>query len=116
MFLNFDTDNNFDFFLSFSVLFYLLYNCIKSVYSSTPLTVRDYYNQKEGAIYGIKTDCNNMAASHISIRTKLKNLLLTGQNINLHGILGVPLTAINTCAELVGMDYLLNRINEYKNK
>ena len=91
-------------------------SCIKSVYSSTPLTIRDYYNQKEGALYGVKKDCNNMAASHVSVRTKLKNLLLTGQNINLHGILGVPLTAINTCAELVGMEYLLNRINEYKDK
>ena len=90
-------------------------SCIKSVYSSTPLTIRDYYNQKEGAIYGVKKDCNNMAASHISVRTKLKNLLLTGQNINLHGILGVPLTTINTCAELVGIEYLLNKINNSNN-
>ena len=86
-------------------------NCIKSVYSSSPLTIRDYYNQKEGAIYGSKQDCNNMALSHISIRTKLNNLLLTGQNINLHGILGVPLTAIRTCAELLGMEYIINKIN-----
>ncbi|MDR0687134.1 MAG: NAD(P)/FAD-dependent oxidoreductase [Prevotellaceae bacterium] len=88
--------------------------CIKSTYCATPLTIRDYYNQKEGAMYGVKNDCNNMALSHISVRTKLKNLLLTGQNINLHGILGVPLTAIHTCAELVGMEYLLNKINKYK--
>jgi phytoene dehydrogenase-like protein len=85
--------------------------CIQSVYSASPLTIRDYYKQKEGALYGVKKDCNNMALSHISVRTKLKNLLLTGQNINLHGILGVPLTAISTCAELVGMEYLLERIN-----
>jgi all-trans-retinol 13,14-reductase len=52
-----------------------------------------------------------MALSHVPVRTKLNNLLLTGQNINLHGILGVPLTAINTCAELVGMEYLLKKIN-----
>ena len=53
-----------------------------------------------------------MALSHIPVRTKLENLLLTGQNINLHGILGVPITAINTCAELMGMEYLLNKINK----
>jgi all-trans-retinol 13,14-reductase len=84
------------------------------VYSASPLTIRDYYNQPEGSLYGVKKDCNNMALSHISVRTKLKNLLLTGQNINLHGILGVTLTAINTCAELVGMKYLLSEINKHK--
>jgi len=85
--------------------------CIKSVYSSSPLTIRDFYNQKEGALYGVKKDCNNMMLSRIAIRTKLKNLLLTGQNLNLHGMVGTPLTAINTCAELLGMEYLLNKIN-----
>ena len=87
-------------------------NSIKSVYSSTPLSIRDFYNQKEGALYGVKKDCNNMALSHIPIRTKLKNLLLTGQNINLHGIVGTPLTAIITCSELLGLEYLLNEINK----
>ena len=86
--------------------------CIKSVYSATPLTIRDFLNQKEGALYGMKKDCNNIALSHIPIRTKLKNLLLTGQNIYYHGIVGTPLTAVYTCAELLGLEYLLNRINK----
>jgi len=84
--------------------------CIKSVYSASPLTIRDFYNQKEGSLYGVKKDCNNITLSHIPVRTKLKNLLLTGQNINLHGIVGTPLTAIYTCAELLGLEYLLNKI------
>ena len=86
--------------------------CIKSVYSGSPLTIRDFYNQKEGSLYGVKKDCNNITLSHIPVRTKLKNLLLTGQNINLHGIVGTPLTAIYTCAELLGLEYLLGRINK----
>jgi len=85
--------------------------CIKSAYSASPLTIRDFYNQKEGALYGVKKDCNNIMLSHIPVRTKLKNLLLTGQNINLHGMVGTPLTAISTCAELLGLEYLLNEIN-----
>jgi all-trans-retinol 13,14-reductase len=93
------------------IIFPEIRTCIKSVYSSSPLTIRDFYNQKEGALYGVKKDCNNMALSHIPVRTKLKNLLLTGQNINLHGMVGVPLTAITTCAELLGLEYLLNEIN-----
>jgi len=80
---------------------------IETVFSATPLTIRDFYNVKEGAIYGTVPDCNNMAESHIPVRTKIGNLLLTGQNINLHGILGVPLTALLTCGELVGLEKLL---------
>ena len=87
-------------------------SCIKSVYSASPLTIRDFYNQKEGALYGVKKDCRNITLSHIPVRTKLKNLLLTGQNINLHGIVGTPLTAIYTCAELLGLEYLLKKINK----
>ncbi|MDR1406510.1 MAG: NAD(P)/FAD-dependent oxidoreductase [Tannerella sp.] len=89
--------------------------CIRNTYSASPLTIRDFCNQKEGAMYGVRKDCRNMALSHISVRTKLRNLFFTGQNINLHGILGVPLTAISTCAELVGMDHLLDRINAHAN-
>jgi all-trans-retinol 13,14-reductase len=83
---------------------------IDNVFSSSPLTIRDYYGTKEGTIYGTVNDCNNMAASYISIRTKMDNLLLTGQNIDMHGILGVPLTAISTCGELLGLEQLLNKI------
>ena len=85
-------------------------NCIQSVYSASPLTIRDYYNQKEGALYGVKRDCNDLVFSFIPIHTKLNNLLLTGQNINLHGILGVPLTAIRTCSALLGMEYLIGKV------
>jgi all-trans-retinol 13,14-reductase len=86
---------------------------IDKIFTSSPLTIRDYYGTKEGANYGTIKDCHNMAASSIPIRTKVDNLLLTGQNINLHGILGVPLTAISTCGELLGMETLLNKINRY---
>jgi len=85
---------------------------IDKVFSATPLTIRDFYGAKEGAIYGTVSDCNNLAASSISIHTKITNLLLTGQNLYLHGILGVPLTAILTCGELLGLETLLNKIND----
>jgi all-trans-retinol 13,14-reductase len=84
---------------------------IDKIFSASPLTIRDYYGTKEGANYGTVKDCRNMIASNIAIRTKIDNLLLTGQCINLHGILGVPLTAISTCGELLGLEYLLDRIN-----
>ena len=58
-----------------------------------------------------------MLNSHIVPRTKINNLYLTGQNINLHGIIGVALSAILTAGEFVGINYLINKINEdYKSK
>ena len=97
-------------------LFPDLRSAIDDVFSATPLTIRDYYGAKEGAIYGTKLDCQNFAASQIPVRTKLNNLLLTGQNINLHGILGVPVTSVLTCAELLGLEYLIKAINNVKTR
>lgn len=36
-------------------------------------------------------------------RTPIPNLFLTGQNLSLHGILGVSVTSFFTCAEILGM-------------
>ena len=85
---------------------------IEFCFASTPLTVRDYYGTKEGAIYGYSRDCRNMALSQIPVATKVRNLMLTGQNINLHGICGVPLTAIETAECLVGRGSIVRKINE----
>lgn len=82
-----------------------------NVYAASPLTIRDYYHTKEGAIFGYRKDCANMMLSQIPVYTKVRNLLLTGQNINLHGICGVPLTAINTSEAILGHNSLVNSIN-----
>ncbi|MDD3280058.1 MAG: NAD(P)/FAD-dependent oxidoreductase [Bacteroidales bacterium] len=88
-------------------------NSIDKVICSTPLTIRDYLKSKEGGLYGYKKNSQNLIKSQVLARTKIKNLFLTGQNINLHGILGVPLSAIVTVGELVGgFDYLVNKIND----
>ena len=85
--------------------------CVDHSWSSTPLTIRDYYNQPDGALYGIRKDCQNIMLSQLPIWTKVKNLLLTGQNVNLHGICGVPLTAVNTVEAIIGQGKLLQKIN-----
>lgn len=53
-----------------------------------------------------------MALSQLPVITKVDNLLLTGQNNNLHGFCGVPLTAINTAEAILGRNFVLNKINE----
>ena len=81
-------------------------------FASSPLTIRDFYGTKEGALYGYNRDCKNMALSQLPVATKVRNLLLTGQNINLHGICGVPLTAIETVESIVGRGSIVKKINE----
>jgi len=85
--------------------------CVSDCWTSSPLTIRDYYNQPEGALYGMRKDCENIMLSQLPVFTKVSNLLLTGQNINLHGICGVPLTAINTVEALVGQNQVVRKIN-----
>lgn len=86
-------------------------DCIEAVNAASPLTIRDYYGVKEGTICGFSKDCRNIALSHLPVVTKVDNLLLTGQNNNLHGFCGVPLTAINTAEALLGTNHVINKIN-----
>lgn len=67
---------------------------------------------KEGALCGYSKDYKNMALSQLPVVTKISNLLLTGQNNNLHGFCGVPLTAISTAEAILGRNYVLNKLNE----
>lgn len=85
--------------------------CVDKVNASSPLTIRDFYGVKEGALSGYSKDCHNLVLSQVPVVTKISNLYLTGQNINLHGFCGVPLTAINTAEAILGRNYILNKIN-----
>lgn len=87
-------------------------DCIDKVNASSPLTIRDFYGVKEGALSGYSKDYKNMALSQLPVATKIHNLLLTGQNNNLHGFCGVPLTAISTAEAILGRNYVLNKLNE----
>ena len=86
--------------------------CIQSIHTSTPLSYRDYIGGHNGNMYGYVKDSNNPMKSFIASKTKLNNLYLTGQSINMHGVLGVTIGAVVTCSEIVGKEYLVNKINE----
>lgn len=83
---------------------------IEAVYTATPLTYRDYTGTPDGSAYGIVKDYHSPLTTLIPVRTRLKNLLLTGQNLNVHGALGVTLTAMLTCSELLGREYLAHKV------
>ncbi|HPI30401.1 MAG TPA: NAD(P)/FAD-dependent oxidoreductase [Bacteroidales bacterium] len=84
---------------------------IKKYYTSSPLTFRDYTGTVDGSIYGVAKDCHEPLKTLIMPRTKIPNLFLTGQSIILHGVLGVTIGSVTTCAELLGMKYLVEKIN-----
>lgn len=77
---------------------------------TTPLSYRDYTGTPEGSAYGIMKNYKNPLTTLIPTRTRIPNLFLTGQNLNVHGALGVTLTSMLTCAELLGTEYLAKQI------
>ena len=85
---------------------------VEHYYASTPLTYRDFTATPEGAVYGFAHSINDPLYNIVAARTKVPNLLLTGQNINTHGILGVIISALLTCSELIGKAKLIEQIKE----
>jgi all-trans-retinol 13,14-reductase len=83
----------------------------ESYNTSTPLTLRDYIGA-DGSLYGINRDFNSPLKSFINPRTKLTNLLLTGQNLVMHGVLGATIGAMVTCSEIIGRDHLVSKIRK----
>lgn len=85
-------------------------NHIETMYTTTPLSYRDFTGTWDGSAYGIIKDYRRPQVSFVSTRTKLGNLFLTGQNLNVHGALGVTLTSMITCGEFLGHEYLAKKI------
>ncbi len=81
-------------------------------YSSTPLTYRDYIGTPTGSFYGMLKDYRDPLRSMVMPRTTIPNLLLTGQNINVHGVIGVTICSVLTCSELLGSQYLVEKMRK----
>lgn len=77
---------------------------------STPLTYADYTGTAQGSAYGIRKDYNATMYTVLTPKTPVPNVFLTGQSLNLHGILGTSMTALFTCAEIIGMDAVANQL------
>ena len=81
-----------------------------SYYTATPLSYRDYIGNHDGSMYGIVKDHRNPLKTFISPRTKIPNLYLTGQNLNLHGILGATMSGLVTCVAFLGNEDIVQKI------
>lgn len=81
-----------------------LRSMISEQYISTPQTWQRFTRTPNGSAYGIRKDCRQPLLTMLSPRTAIPNLLLTGQNVMLHGLEGVAMTACQTT------DIVLNEI------
>lgn len=88
---------------------------IKKVYTSSPLSYRDYIGSFNGNMYGYRKSSENPLKTMVSPRTKIDNLFLTGQSVNMHGILGCTIGAFNTCAEIMGKELIDKRLTQFIN-
>ena len=95
-----------------AALFPDLPKAIDSFYAASPLTYQYYTGSKNGSNFGFSKDCRNLHFSRLLPRTKIPNFFFSGQNLNMHGILGVPISAVITCGELIGLEHFLKKLEQ----
>ena len=79
-------------------------------YSSTPLSFRDYIGNADGNLYGAVKDYQNPLGTLISPKTKIPNLFLTGQWLNLHGVLGTAISGLISAMAVTGRNDFIEKI------
>ena len=79
-----------------------LRDAVSRVWTSTPRTYLDYTGIPGGSAFGVIKDWKSPLTTLISPRTGASNLFLTGASLNLHGLLGVSMTALMTCQAILG--------------
>jgi len=73
-----------------------LRDMISEQYVSTPQTWERFTHTPHGSAYGIRKDSRQPLMTILSPQSPIPNLLLTGQNLVLHGLEGVVMTAQQT--------------------
>ncbi len=92
--------------------FPLLKYSIEKYYCSTPLTQIDYTGSPQGSAYGLIKNSEEPIKSHVLPNTKIKNLFLTGQNTNAHGMLGVSTGVFLTLAHFTDINSIIQKIKD----
>ncbi|WP_340115050.1 phytoene desaturase family protein [Maribellus mangrovi] len=78
----------------------------------TPLSYKDYLNNKQGECYGIVHDYKEVLKSLVLTKTQISNLYFTGQNVNMHGFLGVSIGSLLTAGNFIDINNLVKSISE----
>lgn len=89
---------------------------IRTQHTASPLSYRDYIDGVEGSMYGIQKHLDLTKSIQFDVKTNLKNVFLVGQNVSLHGILGVSIGAIKTCFQFIPPETLMKAIEKEGNE
>ncbi len=84
-------------------------DAIEAIDTASPLTIRDYTGVRRGGMCGYRNDCTDIMR-FLPVTTRVPNIFVTGQNVNMHGFCGVSLTAVQTCEAILGRNFLINKL------
>lgn len=80
-----------------------IHEAVTTYYTSSPLSYRDYIGVERGNMYGFEKFAQQPHLTQIAPKTKINNLFFTGQNVRMHGILGVTISAFHLVKEVIGV-------------
>ena len=80
--------------------------------SSSPLSNLHFNGSIEGSGYGLYHSIQNTGARAIGPRTKILNLLVTGQNYLFPGLLGASISSLRTCGHIIGIKPVLEELKD----
>jgi all-trans-retinol 13,14-reductase len=83
---------------------------VKRYVTSSPLTNLHFNGSADGSAHGIYHSIQNTGVRSLGPRTKVLNLLLTGQNSLFPGLLGAAVSGLRTSGHIIGMKPILSEL------
>lgn len=80
--------------------------------TSSPLSNLHFNGAEDGSAYGIYHSIQNTGARALGPRTKVLNLLLTGQSCIFPGLMGAAVSALRTAGHIVGTKPILSELKQ----
>jgi len=81
-----------------------LRSAVIRTWTASPLTFRDYLGGREGAAMGLSHDLGHLGSQPLQSRSKIRNVLFTGQNFGHPGILGCLISACSLAGSVLQRD------------
>lgn len=87
-------------------------NVVKQFDGSTALSNIHYNGSRQGSAYGIYHSIENTGVRALGPRTKIQNLLLTGQNTLFPGILAAAVAGLRTAGQITELKPILSELKK----
>ena len=77
---------------------------VSRTWTASPLTFRDYLGGRDGAAMGLSHDLGHLGTQPLPARSKIRNVMFTGQNFGHPGILGCLISACSVAGTILQKD------------